>query len=260
MKKIWITALDAPEQSGSIAHALMAAAQAYGLEAGGHFWADDLKTMAWLGPLETLSEREISAWVILGSKASLERPSVRYGLGLLALSALAKKGQGFPILFLDTAEGLDVVSLPTPFRGADVYSCNLPSLGAKLVAKANLPRKHFDPGYRLNIHASEHFGVWFEAGPSGGDSWNGALLGTAGGLIDFHGVGPAGALPRKATLQYPMQGLKLEIQGREYTAWAVQNKLDCDLSYYVRVREIPGSVVFGPLEQGGSEGVYLSEF
>ncbi|MHB9030713.1 MAG: hypothetical protein ACYC9O_18250, partial [Candidatus Latescibacterota bacterium] len=243
MKKIWITALDAPEQSGSTAQALMATVRAYGLESGGHFWADDLKAMAWLGPLESLSERDTAAWVILGSRKSLEPASVRYGLGLLALSVQAKKGLGFPILFLDSAEGLELSALPFPLRGAYVFPAGLSGIGAKLAARANLPLKPFDPGYRVNIHASEHFGVWFEIGPSGDATWSGALLGTAGGLIDFHGAGPAGSLPQKAVLEYPMQGLTLELRGREYTAWAVQNKLDRGSSYYVRVRDIPSGIV-----------------
>jgi hypothetical protein len=260
MKKIWITALDAPENSGAAAQALMATVRAYGLETGGHFWADDLKTLAWLGPLESLSERDTAVWVILGSRKNLEPASVRYGLGLLALSVQAKKGPGFPLLFLDTAEGLDAGALPVPLRGADIYSAALPTLGAKLVAKANLPLKPFDPGYRVNIHASEHFGVWFEIGPSGDALWSGALLGTSGGVIDFHGAGPAGSLPQKAVLEYPMQGIKLEMGDREYTAWAVQNKLDRGSSYFVRVRDNPGSIVFGPLEQGEQDGFFRIDF
>jgi hypothetical protein len=257
MKKIWITALEGPEQSGGTVQALMTTIRAYGLESGGHFWADDLDKLAWLGPLETLAERDTAVWVILGSSKSLESPSVRYGLGLLAISLQARKGQGFPILFLDTGEGLDASSLPAPLRGADIFSAGLPTLGAKLVARANLPLKPFAPGYRLNVQAGEHFGVWFEIGPAGGETWDGALLGVSGGTIDFHGAGPAGALPQKAVLEYPLQGLKLEMSGREYTAWAVKNRLDNGSSYYVRVRDIPGSIVFGPLE--GDDGMYTME-
>jgi hypothetical protein len=260
MKKIWITALDTPEQSGATAQALMAVTRSYGLETGGHFWTDDLKTMAWLGPLESLTDRDTAVWIILGSRKNLESSSVRYGLGLLALSVQAKKGFGFPIFFLDTGEGIDVSALPFPLRGVDILPAGNTALGAKLAAKANLPLKPFDPGYRMNIHASEHFGVWFEIGPSGDAIWNGALLGTAGGVIDFHGAGPAGSLPQKAVLEYPMQGLKLELKGREYAAWAVQNTFDRASSYYVRVREIPFGIVFGPLEQGENEGFFSIDF
>lgn len=254
MKKLWITALDTPEQSGGTVKALMATLHIYGIESGGHFWEDDLKKLAWLGPLGTLAERDTAAWVILGSSKSIEPSSIRYGLSLLAISLLAKKGQSFPIIILDTGEGLNAAVLPLPLRGADIYPAGLPTLGAKLVAKANLPLKPFDPGYRLNVHASEHYGVWFEIGPSGGTPWNGALLGVNGGTIDFHGYGPAGALPQKAVLEYPMQGLKLETGGKEYIAWAVQNKLDSGSSYYVRVQDIPASIVFGPLES--DDGVF----
>ncbi len=258
MKKIWITALEAPEQSGAQVQALMALVRSYGLEGGGHFWQDDLPKAAWLGALESLAERETALWIIAASKKSLESASVRYGLGLLSLTVQAKRGYGFPIFVLDTDEGLDAASLPAPLRGAELFPIGFSSLGAKLAARANMPMKPLNPGYRLDLHASEHFGLWFEVGPDTGETWNGALLGVAGGAIDFHGVGPAGALPHKAVLEYPMQGLTLESGGKEYTAWGVQNHLDSDTSYYVRVRDIPESMVFGPLE--GGDGVFSVGF
>ncbi len=260
MKKIWITALEGPEQASGAVQALMTVLHGYGIESGGHFWTDDLEKLGWLGPLETLAERDTAVWVILASAKSLEKPSVRYGLGLLAISVQARKGQGFPILILDTGEGLDSSTLPVPLRGADIFPAGLPTLGAKLVARANLPQKPLDPGYRLNIQAGERFGVWFEIGPANGENWDGALLGVSGGEIDFHGAGPAGALPQKAVLEYPMQGLKLEVNGKEFTAWAVQNRLDAGSSYYVRVREIPSGIVFGPLNQDESGGMYVVDF
>jgi hypothetical protein len=42
-----------------------------------------------------------------------------------------------------------------------------------------------------------------------------------------------------------MKGLKLTLGEKEYTAWAVQNSIDGNHSYYVRVQGILESVVFG---------------
>jgi hypothetical protein len=52
-------------------------------------------------------------------------------------------------------------------------------------------------------------------------------------------------LPAKTVLNYPMEGLKLEVGGNEYTAWAAQNELDAETSYFVKVEGFPESIVFG---------------
>jgi hypothetical protein len=37
----------------------------------------------------------------------------------------------------------------------------------------------------------------------------------------------------------------LELGDREYTAWAVQNELDLQSSYFVKVEGFPETVIFG---------------
>jgi len=243
MKKVWMTSLDHDEKQ---VQKLMATAGRYGLDVNGHFWLDDVKKLAWLGPKEAITDKETSLWVILTSKKGLEADSVRYGLSLLAITVQAVKGHGFPILFVAVDGGIDIESLPTPLRGGDCISADSPSLGAKMVAKANTPVSAIDADYRIDIHANPNYGTWIEVGPSGGATWKGALLGVSGGEIDYHGVGAAGKLPEKAVLEYPVKGLKLKLGDREYVAWAVQNTIDGQASYYVRIQEMPAGLVFGP--------------
>jgi len=69
----------------------MGMAKKYGLDANGHFWVDDMKHMAWKSPVENLVEPATILWVIMGSEKELETASVRYGLGLLALTVQAGK-------------------------------------------------------------------------------------------------------------------------------------------------------------------------
>jgi len=58
-----------------------------------------------------------------------------------------------------------------------------------------------------------------------------------------------------------MKGLKLNLGEREYVAWAVQNKLDETLSYYVRVKkDTPTSMLFGPYAQDEEAEVHVIEF
>jgi len=257
MKKIWLTSLARDEAS---VKNVLGAAKAYGLDANGHFWTDDLEHMAWLAPRENLAAADTSLWVILGSEKDLEPPSVRYGLGLLALSVQGEKGAGFPVLWLDTGEGLDAGSLPTPFQGADVVPVTGATLGAKLTAKANVPVRSVPMEYRLAVHANPGFGVWFESGPGPGHTWIGALLGTEQGEVDAHGVGPAGEIPEKATLHYPVQGLQLTLGERSFTAWAVQNPLDETQSYYARVKGTPAGLLFGPYSQEDEAEVHRITF
>jgi len=242
MKKIWMTALEHNEKQVQI---VLETIRNYGLDCGGHFWTDDAKYMTWLEPKDALIDKETALWVLIGSQKNLKEDSIRFGLSLLTLTVHAQKGYGFPILFVDTEGDFDIGGLPTPLKGVDHISIGSASLGAKMVAKVNTPVKKIDPGYRIDIHANMSFGLWFEVGPSQNKVWDGALLGVYGGSIDFHGIGDAGKLPQKAVLEYPMKGLKLQLGEKEYTAWAVQNSLDEKHSYYVRVRDMPGSIVFG---------------
>jgi len=39
----------------------------------------------------------------------------------------------------------------------------------------------------------------------------------------------------KIVLNYQQRGLEIELQGRKFTAWAVQNELDSESSYFVKV-------------------------
>lgn len=256
MKKVWVTALN-PDQAN--AGAVLGEIRKYGLDGNGHFWTDDLKNMAWLGVAEQLLDKDTALWVLLGSADDLKINSVRYGLSLLALHIQAQRGHNYPILFVDTKDGVSAETLPTPLRGAGCIQLGNASLGAKIVARAHTPVRKADMEYRIGIHANPGFGVWLEVGPRGGN-WNGALAGTmGGGEIDFHGVGAAGELPKKARLEYPMKGLKLTLEKREYSAWAVRNNLDENMSYYVRIKDMPQSVLFGPYAAEDDASVHVYE-
>jgi len=83
------------------------------------------------------------------------------------------------------------------------------------------------------------------------------MFGVAGGEVVFQAVGPAGGLPEKSVLNYPMQGLKLTLGDTEYTAWAAQNEITPETAYYVKVEGYPTSIVFGPYSNEESADVYV---
>jgi hypothetical protein len=253
MKKVWITSLGRDQQK---VQSTMAMLKKYALDANGHFWIDDLEKMAWMGARDELIKKDTAVWIILSSDPELGTESIRYGLSLLALSMQAARGHGIPIVFLHDGAELTHDVLPTPFRGAEILTMGNPAVGAKLVAMANMPVKRIETDYRLDIIAMPKMGQWFEVGPSQ-TMWKGVMFGVHGGEIDFHGVGPKGKLPDKAVLEYPMEGLKLSAGDVEYTAWAVQNELSGDSSYYIRVQGEPTSILFGPLAEANDGDVYI---
>lgn len=255
MKTIWITSL---ARDPARVQKILSLCANYGLDPDGHFWEDDLKKMAWIGPRETLTDagRDVALWIVLTDDERLAAPSVRYGLSMLTLSAQGIRGPGFVPMLVHEGTLPTPESLPTPLRGAEILPADSASLGAKIVAKANMPAKRPSADYRLDVYAMPQLGQWIEVGPASGE-WAGALFGTVGGEIAAHGAGPAGRLPRTAVLEYPMQGLQLALGEREYTAWAIQNRIDPETSYFVKFSGEPDAVIFGPLGEGEAADVFV---
>jgi hypothetical protein len=48
------------------------------------FWLDDLAKMAWDSALEPLAAKDTALWIIIGTEATWQTPSIRQGLSLLA--------------------------------------------------------------------------------------------------------------------------------------------------------------------------------
>jgi len=242
MKTFWLTSL---EPSQSIVNDLMSKMKPYGIEIKGHFWEDELKKMPWMAAREDLTDPKISFWAILGSEEELLNPNLRYGLSLLAIIVQAKRGVNFPVVILQTHGSLvSTDQLPTPLKGADIFLSSDSGLGAKLVAKAHQTSKQISHEYFIDIYGNEQIGQWFEIRPFS-SIWPGAMFGVFGGKIAFHGVGPSGKLPSKSVLNYPMKGLRLNLREKEYIAWAVQNELNAETSYFVKIDGFPESILFG---------------
>lgn len=250
-KSVFISILEKDEAKGK---GLFTTVTRYGLSVNGHFWSDNLEKMEWAGPIPEMAKPEVGVWLIKGNLASYENPDTRFGLSLLAVAVQARRGYGFPILLICDDGELDVEKLPTSLRGAEVV--DEAKLGAKLAAKANMPIKKIEPEYRFDLYPLPSLGLWLEIGPASGHSWKGGLLGVSDGDIAAHGVGPAGQLPEKCVLEYPMQGLKLELGGKEYTGWAVQNTLGENDSYFIKVTGTPDSLLIGELPEGDDAELY----
>lgn len=253
MKKIWITALTKDEEK--IAE-LMGSLKRYGLAADGHFWVDDIRNMAWQAPAEEMQKPDVAAWIIVGDADDIKKPSIGFGLSLLAMKVGALKGVSFPVIFAPQAEMTSDGGLPTLLKGADIVPLSHASFAVKVVAAANAPAKKIEKEYRLNVHGLPGIGIWFEAGPSL-LKWQGAMFGVHGGEIDFHGVGPANGVPERTVLEYAQKGLKVNLGQDEFTAWAVQNTLEPGSSYYVRIQGMADRILFGPYAQTEEADVHV---
>ncbi len=254
MKTIWLTSLGSSQDA---VNKFMHQMRTYGLEVKGHFWKDDLKKLAWMAPRDDLIDSKIPLWAILGSEEELLNPNIRYGLSLLAITVQAKRSPGFPIIILQTqGDPVSVDQLAMPLKGADIFSAPDPGIGAKLVAKAHKTPKQISPEYNIDIYGNEQIGQWFEIRPVS-STWPGAMFGVDSGEITFHAVGPYGKLPSKSVLNYPMEGLKLNLGDKEYTAWAAQNELNTETSYFVKVDGFPESILFGPYSTEEAADVYV---
>ncbi len=257
MKKIWLTSLVSSEEE---VKTIMAQLKTYGLEAGGHFWEDDLEKVSWIKAGDAVADEQNALWAIIGSDQELRNPSLRYGLALLTITVQAKRGLDFPIIILQNGgEPILPDSLPTPMRGVEILSASGTAWGAKFVAKAHSPSgKTISPDYRLDLYGNEQIGQWFEVGPREG-CWPGGMFAVTGAEIVFHGVGPKGKLPDKAVLNYPLEGMKLNLGEQEYIAWAVQNELDSGSSYFVKVKGFPETILFGPYSSAEDADVFVVE-
>jgi hypothetical protein len=256
MKKVVYLSVLNKERDQEAAKNLSAEAGRYGLAPAGHFWEDQLEKMTWAAPREDLVKKETGLWVIVGSADDLARDSLRYGLSMLALGVQAQKGHNFPIMLAVTGGEVDPDTLPTPLKGVEVHPYKS-GLGAKMVAKANMPVKPDPAEYALDTYGIEGVGQWFEVSPGQGHEWPGVMFGAAGGEIAAHGVGPAHKLPERAVLEYPMKGMKLQLGDTEYTAWAVKNKLTDADAYYLKVNDYPESIIFGPLSETDDAEVFV---
>jgi len=255
MKTVWITALK--EDQPRVA-AVTAVLKRYGLQCKGHFWADQPDKLAWRVALEALLEAKADAWLVLVDADEIKKPSVRYGLSLMAAALRSARG-GASMLTLWNSPPPAEAALPVLMAQTELLLESGASWPAKIVAKANMPAKAIPAEFRLDVLGNERLGQWFEIGPVAG-VWPGVVFGVQGGgaEIQFQAVGPKAMLPEKTTLEFAQEGMKIEVAGNEYTAWAVRNQLDANTSYFVKVKACPDAILFMPYaEEADAEATIL---
>jgi hypothetical protein len=253
MKTIWLSALQKDE---SAIQQVMAKYKTYGLELQGHFWQNDNPKLAWLAPREEMLDGQVAVWAIMGSREDFEKEDIRFGLSMLAITVQARKGIAFPMAILQTAgDPLTEEDLPTTLQRADILPAADAGTAAKMVAKVHAPAPKLQAAFHLDMVGNEQLGLWLEVFPTG-DPWPGIIFGVDDGEIAFQAVGEPGQLPKTSTLNYAMQGLKLELAEKEFTAWATQNEISAKSAYFIKISGAPGALLFGPYSEAGAAELY----
>ncbi|MDD6182022.1 MAG: hypothetical protein PUB01_08180 [Desulfovibrionaceae bacterium] len=234
------------EHNEGLARLLGSELQGMGLDVAAHFWTPGPDAAGAL--LAELARPETDGWLVAGSCRALSEPAVMRGLSLALLGAQAVHGAGFPVVISPDGASLSA-ALPTPFAQAAVAR-HAPA--ARMVARLHMPSAGAPATYRLNVHCLPGLGIWLEAGPAG-ERWRGAFMGVlgcdeSGDAVRplAHGVGPAGGIPARCTLERPVQGMRMAASRGEFEAWGVHNMLDDACSYYVKLSGMPDALAFGP--------------
>ena len=245
MQKILFTSmLTSRDEAEKLAYPLL---KNYGMDIDIHSWKTFPKEFAWAEVLEIIVTGKYGMWVPILSREALDDPVYCYMLSAALLGIKSAMGNDFAVALVGLIPE-NTLKKPLAFllRSLPFFEVGLATLGPKLIALYHKKNKRINESYRLGLHGNGQIGQWFEVGPVG-ETWNGIIFGVCeGNEILFQAVGPAGRLPEKSILNYPMQGMKITLGDKKYIAWAVKNELGNDNSCYIKVTGEPESIVFSP--------------
>lgn len=256
--RIWLSWLPLGADEAAV-QARVQGLQRSGLEVQGSGWNRDLTSVGWTETATPLVERDdVALWLIVGNAADLADPAVRYGLSLAAATIKAKRARPLAVAVAGLDGPLTAGALPPLLRDAACLSPPANTWGPQVIAAALRRRASQLPeGFRLSVIAHPSLGQWFEVGPGPGACWQGALFGVDGAEITHQGVGQAGALPERCTLEYPSRGIQVTLAAVQFSCWGVRNRLADDESLFVRIVGAPHRIVFGEFPEQDEADLHM---
>jgi|GEM_PF-1965211 hypothetical protein len=249
-KNVWITMVDEDNDQAGLIYSKLSE---YGLNVQGSIFQDNIEKLEWALGLDKIKKSDL--WIICGSKKTIFKETVMFGLSASAIAVKAYKGDNFPVMIVSEDDIVDN-DLPLPLKNAVVISATNSSFQAKAAAKANLPFKKTTKEYRINLIPIIGSGLWAEAGPCE-NSWDGILAGVSdSGSVDALGIGEKSVIPEKTVLEYPVRNMKIELNSKEFTAWGSKNIINKDQSAFFRIKGHPSSLIFGSFDEN-NPAVYI---
>lgn len=213
--------------------------------------------------IKELLESDASLWIIFGDNKTFENPQTRAAISLIYLAVLQQReNKILPILFSPNQDEQSFTP-PNIFNFSEIKTAtsivkNKVATKAYILVSKNHNEKflqHAENNYRLNVICPTGLGLWLELGTTQ-HNWQGVLLGTCGNDAEpvAHGVGVKNIIPQRATLNYPIKGMQLELsEQKKFIAWGCQNLLTPDISYFVKLNNIPTDIIFSEFPKDGEE-------
>jgi hypothetical protein len=232
----------------------------YGLPVKGQRWPLTDES-AWVASAQEAAQANAAVLVITGTHEQFNQPHVRRSLSLFRLSLQTRRQRPVNgiVLLSDAGSGAPVAP-PSPHAGVldDWTIAGAQNWQAKAVARAHAPIASRLP-VRLGLHAHDRLGIWLEVHPCPDQTAAGALVGVSGNnaTISFHAVGPSGGLPERTVNEYELQGVTFDAAGASFHAWALQNSIPVQNSYFIRLEGEPDLLAIGTLPEGRIEDVHL---
>lgn len=217
--------------------------------------------------IKELLQADAALWIIFGDNKTFENSQTRASISLIYLAVLHQRDNKiFPVLF---SPNQDEQSFTPPnifcnsenfaeIKNATTILKNKIATKAFILASKNHNEKFLqqaENNYRLNVICPTGLGLWLEVGTTQ-HNWQGVLLGSCGNDTEpvAHGVGVKDILPQRSTLNYQVKGMQLEIsEQKKFIAWGCQNLLTPDVSYFVKLNNIPTDIIFSEFPREGEE-------
>ncbi|MDR2572990.1 MAG: hypothetical protein LBC94_01370 [Desulfovibrio sp.] len=199
------------------------------------FWQEvEAQTRGWMQLLPVLDDEAVLAWVFAGHPADFTDGL----LSRISMLTLGLKRQTPPMTaFVLTGSGGEP-AFPALLAHIRVFYGNT-TFAAKLAAARVKPRQPLPRPFHITAHVDPLVGQWLEVGPPPGDVWQGFMAGVTGAEVEAFGVGSRGAVPQKATLHYPLCGIKGDWGDVPFSACAAKNEIGRDAACYMRVDGSP---------------------
>jgi hypothetical protein len=250
-KSAWLIAVG--EGVDPVAQIAAAELRKYGVQVKGQHWPLKEK-QAWLASADEAAQANAGLIILVTTPELYGAADIKKSLSFFRLYLQTKLGrhiEGFVHLVgqVDTAASQTFPSGQHVL--GDWWIPGAEKWVAKAVARLHAPSKSSLP-IVFRAYAQERLGVWLEVRPNIGQAIQGCFLGVTGegAKITFHAVGESSRLPDRTINEFESKGIKFEFAGAEFEAWGLQNNLNPNDSYFVRLEGEPTAIAVGAMPGG----------